>query len=125
MGIVRRWWSGGFEKHEKGLIVYLDKSEDYNKIWFVYDESLDKEKCYISFDKKKNKKYLPKDIKDIKIIKKKETDGLGDFVFGKSTFIYLEMIFKKGTSRSYQIINDEWKNFIPDIEEFLDKYVLK
>tara|TARA_B100001540_G_C15531635_1_gene517226 strand:+ start:126 stop:497 length:372 start_codon:yes stop_codon:yes gene_type:complete len=123
MGIVRRWWSGGFEKHEKGLIVYLDKSEDYNKIWFVYDESLDKEKCYISFDKKKNKKYTSKDIKDIKIVKKKENANIGDFIFGKSTLNYLEITFKKGTSRSYQLYEPDNDN--KQIEKFLDEYVLK
>ena len=123
MGIVRRWWSGGFEKHEKGLIVYLDKSEDYNKIWFVYDESLDKEKCYISFDKKKNKKYISKDIKDIKIVKKKENANIGDFIFGKSTLNYLEITFKKGTSRSYQLYEPDNDN--KQIEKFLDEYVLK
>ena len=73
--------------------------------------------------KQKGKKYTSKDIKDIRIVKKKETDGLGDVLFGKSTFHYLEIIFKKGTAWSFQISDIDNNN--KKILKFVDEYVLK
>jgi len=98
------------------------KDEDYHTVYFIYDESLKSENFFIAFDKKKDKKFTSKDIADIRFVKKKDTDGLADVVFGKSTFHYLEIELKKGTVHSYQVgSNEDRKGAIKFIDKYLNK----
>ena len=110
-------WVRGWKKHQKGAIVAL-KDERYNQIVFMYDETLKTEKFYVSLGKSTNIKFTQKDIKSINFTKKRETDGLTDIVFGKSTLYYVEIVLKNGTTKEYQT----YDYFITEAEEFVDKY---
>ena len=105
------------------------KDEDYHTVYFIYDESLKSENFFIAFSnaatafsKKKDKKYTSKDIADIRFVKKKDTDGLTDVIFGKSTFHYLEIELKKGIVHSYQVKSSEDR---AGALRFIDKYLNK